>query len=79
MESLKKYMQALGVATTEVDELEAAIKQDGSSNKGKICGAKVSTWLGKMVSKAAAGTWDVATDVAASVLTKAIEKYYGLG
>jgi hypothetical protein len=57
--------------------LESAVKSDSSPKDGKF-GQRVSSWIGKMISKSAQGAWKVATNVAADFLTKALCAYYGI-
>jgi len=41
-------------------------------------GGKVGEWIGKMPGKAAEGAWNVTTDIASTVITRAISQYLGL-
>jgi hypothetical protein len=41
-------------------------------------GPNVAAWMGKMVGKAAEGSWEIATSAAGSVLGKALARYYGM-
>ncbi|MGQ0641344.1 MAG: AbiTii domain-containing protein [Gemmatimonadaceae bacterium] len=67
----------IAVPKDEITELEEAIKLDGAPPR-KERGPKVTAWLGKMISKAASGVWNVATSTATTVLPKLLGKYYGL-
>jgi len=78
LDSLRKYLSSLGVATDDVRELEAAIRQDEAPTDPKHFGATVSSWIGKMVTKAASGTWNVTTKAGGDLLWKALCLYYGL-
>lgn len=77
-ESLAKYLESQGVSADDVMELEQAVKKDPEQlgKKGKF-GDLVSKWMGKMVSKAASGTWDIGISVAGNVLTSALMQFYG--
>lgn len=78
VESLKKFLKENHISDNDVNDLEQSIKQD--SIKGKyIFGEKVSLWIGKMISKAASGAWDVALNVAPTLLTDALNKFFGIG
>ncbi len=78
-ESLRKHLiNELKIPKEDVDELEIAVKEDGHlDNSGKF-GSKVSSWLGKMVSKAASGLISLSINTAANVLGQAISVYYGI-
>ena len=78
LESLKKYLGSLGVEQQDLDELGKAIREDGQSSTKAGIGDKVEAWIGKMISKAANGTWKIAATTAASVLTQALLRYYGI-
>lgn len=72
---LKKY----NVPEQDLNELREAVKEDKKDNpeQNKI-GSRVTSWMTKMISKSANGVWKVGTDVAATVISKAICSYYGL-
>jgi hypothetical protein len=74
--SLIAAVKALGVNEADIASLSAAVEADGPSKDG--VGTRVLAWMGRMIEKAAAGTWSVATKTAASVLPKVIERFYGL-
>lgn len=75
--SLRKTLLENGVATTDLNELENALKVEPEACPSAY-GPKVAAWLGSMMSKAADGTWKMATGAAGAFLGKALEKYYGL-
>jgi hypothetical protein len=76
--SLLQYLHRLGVTTGDATELERALRNDPKPKTKDGFGPQVTAWLGKMVSKAASGTWKLGSTVAADVLSKALLKYYGL-
>lgn len=76
LKSLEKSLTSQGVEKEDVAELKTAIKSDAPPS-GDSFGPKVSSWIGKMVMKAADGTWKVGTAVAANLLSTAIKSYYG--
>ena len=41
-------------------------------------GPRVSAWIGKMIGKAAEGSWQIGLGAAGNLLAQAIAKYYGL-
>ncbi len=77
LDSLKGYLASLGIRKPDMEELDQAIHEDAQSEVKSGLGNKVRAWLGKMISKAGSSTWNVATSVAANLLTKALSKYYG--
>jgi hypothetical protein len=77
LESLMVYLRSTGLTENDLSELELAISQDGALQDPKKLGQGTSGWIGKMVSKAASGAWDIATSSAADLLTKAVLIYYG--
>lgn len=77
-ENLQKHLSAMGIQPTDIEALKEALEEEPTIRSKSSFGAKVSTWLGKMVSKSAQGVWKVGTSVASQVLTKALLGYYGL-
>jgi len=76
-DSLRQFLSSLEVGEDDILELGEAIQEDEKSVKETGFGEKVQAWLGKMISKAASGSWKIATSVAANLLTKALMQYYG--
>ncbi|MHB8092707.1 MAG: AbiTii domain-containing protein [Syntrophales bacterium] len=77
-ESLKKYLLSRGILEQDISDLHEAISCDSPPKSNDKFGDKVSTWMGKMVSKAAFGSWQVTVGAAGSLLAKAICLYYGV-
>ena len=77
--SLKEFLiNEIGISSEDANELEKAInKDDAPIEKGKF-GENVSSWIGKVISKSASGTLNLAINTAANVLGSAISKFYGL-
>jgi hypothetical protein len=76
--SLRDLLCKLDVPAEEISTLENSIKDDAKdAGPGKL-GPKTSSWVGRMVQKAAEGTLKIGTSAAASVIGKAIAKYLGL-
>ena len=68
----------LGIAESELEELKEAVEEtEVPTTKGRF-GKKVARWLGSTLAKAAEGAYKVGTEVAADVLAKALNGYYGL-
>lgn len=76
LDSLKKYLSAKGIGSEDISDLEGALKADPTPNSPNKLGPKVSSWIGKMVAKAASGAWEIGVGVATNLLTKAIFTYY---
>lgn len=76
--SLARYLTAKGVGSAEIKELELAVRDDPEPRAGKDFGPKVSAWIGKMVTLAASGGWEVSVATAGGVLAAALGKFYGL-
>ncbi|MDQ3803036.1 MAG: hypothetical protein M3416_04175 [Acidobacteriota bacterium] len=77
LSALAGFMRKIGIQGEDIEELERAITEDGAIvEKGKF-GSNVAGWMGKMVKKAAEGTWKVALDIAPKLIINALSKYYG--
>jgi hypothetical protein len=75
--SLAKALKENGLENDDIDELQGAVKDDPRP-EGQSLGPKASSWMGKMVTKAAQGTWKIGAGVAANLLTGLIKAYYGI-
>jgi len=76
-QTLKKQFRAAGMADADLSELKAAIQAEPSPPGPKSFGPRVAGWIGKMMTKAASGTWSIATDAAGDLLATALKAYYG--
>ena len=77
-DSLSRYFRQQGVNEEDINSLELAITQDPEETKTGSFGPKVSQWIGRMISKAADGTWNISIGAAGSLLATAIAKFYGI-
>jgi hypothetical protein len=77
-DSLRRFLSSLEVGEDNIRELGEAIQEDKEYQKETGFGNRVQSWLGKMISKAADGSWKIAISVAANLLTKALMQYYGI-
>lgn len=77
MDSLKKYLFSKGVTNADISSLEKALKTDPPQKSPDILGVETAKWVGKMVTKAATGTWKVGVGIATDLLNKAILTYCG--
>ena len=75
--SLLEHLKAQTVPDEDLEELKSAILAEPQAETGKL-GPKVSSWIGKMITKAASGGWNIALPVASTMLQKGIESYYGI-
>jgi hypothetical protein len=75
--SLAQFLASRGVAQTEIDELHDAVTTEPKAD-GNGLGPCVSKWIGKMVSKAADGSWQIGLGAAGNLLAQALTAYYGL-
>jgi AbiTii len=79
--ALKDQLRETGIPESEIQELEKAIKADEGESKpaGHHFGKSVAKWMGDTVKKAANGAIKIGVDVVATVATKALKDYYGIG
>lgn len=77
-ESLRAALREQGISTEDVQDLQAALSKDARPLARDRLGSGVSSWIGKMVKKAAEGTWNAGVTIAGKILSDAITKYYGL-
>jgi hypothetical protein len=75
--SLEKALVEKGVASTDIAELKEALESDPAPSTSQSFGPRVSTWMGKMVAKAAQGGWSIGAGAAGNLLAEVIAKYYG--
>lgn len=78
LESLQRYLTSLGLSTDEVQELETAVKADGTHSKQKELGKSVTGWLGVLMTKIAKGVVPTLKGIEANLITKALLMYYGI-
>lgn len=76
-DDLKEYLQNLGIEKEDIKELLSIVTDEKVEEKGKF-GPGVSSWIGRMITKAASGAWNIALATAPSILAKGISSYYGL-
>jgi hypothetical protein len=74
--TLAAHLKSNGVTDADLEALHSAIKQDPKPT-GSF-GERVNAWIGRMLGKAAQGTWKVSLNVAAHLLTGALTQYYNL-
>lgn len=77
--SVRSTLSSKGVEDSDIDELEEALTEDATPEIPGKFGPKVSSWMGKMISKAAGGTWEIGTGAAGELIASVIAAYYGIG
>jgi len=78
IESLFSYLRSFSIDESDIQSLKNAIDLDAKENQvEKSIGPRVTSWMSKMMTMAAKGVWKVSSAVAASVLTKGVNSYYG--
>ncbi|APC14648.1 hypothetical protein BLL42_02455 [Pseudomonas frederiksbergensis] len=77
--SLARYLTTKGLNEDQIRELEIAVQEDPEPRSDKGFGPRVSAWMGKMVTLAASGGWEVGVATAGTLLATALGKFYGLG
>jgi hypothetical protein len=77
-DSLKSYLKSIGLMDEDILDLKHAIESQEKPVSAENLGPKVSPWIGKMITKAASGSWKIAAGTAAGLLTRAIASHYGL-
>lgn len=75
--ALAQFLVSNGIAQPDIEELHAAVIAEPKAEAGKW-GPRVSKWVGKMVGKAADGSWQVGLGAAGNLLAQALTAFYGL-
>jgi AbiTii len=76
-DSLAKLLQDKGVAGSDIAELDAAIRADGTLIDPKAgFGKSVKTWMTKMLGKAVDASWQIELGIAGNLLTDALKAFY---
>ncbi|MEY9199100.1 hypothetical protein ABIA16_004216 [Sinorhizobium fredii] len=75
--SLRNELIRHGIEEEDLSELELAVKADPQVALDKKFGPKVTTWVAKMLGKAAAGGWNMSLGAGGALLEKALLSYYG--
>lgn len=74
--SLKKSLEELKVPSVEIQELEQILKVEPALTLNGGYGPKLASWYGKLMQKAADGTWEVAVGTAGGLLAEVIKGYF---
>ena len=73
LDSLRQYLRQINVSSTDADEVIEHIEDSEDPEDERI-----TSWIGKMTSKAFKGSWDFAKEKATGALLKGIFAYFGL-
>lgn len=76
--SLAEHLRSQEVSEQDIVELKQAIENDPAPTQPNAFGSHISTWMGKMMTKAADGSWNVGVTAAGGLLATALGKYYGI-
>ena len=77
LESVRRVLQSNGVSKKDIAELEKALAEDKLPQSPEQFGPKVSSWIARMMKKAAEGTWGIGIAAGGNLLAKIISKFYG--
>ena len=80
IEALLNALRQQGVSEPDLNELQAAIAADSTTNEvqDKSLGPRVTGWISNMVKKAADGAWNISLGAAGNVLATLVGAYYGI-
>lgn len=76
--SLERVLIENGVHPEDIAELRSSVESEPKAIAKDKFGPRVSAWIGKMIGKAAEGSWKIGLGAAGNLLAQAITKYYGL-
>lgn len=74
--SLEQTLVSSGAAPADIGELRVALEAEPTASSAGF-GPMVSAWIGKMMSRAADGSWQIAAGAAGNLLSTAVARYYG--
>lgn len=78
LQGMLDSLAAKGVPKEDLEELVAAVKEDPKPSHTDKYGPQVTGWVGKMMKKAAQGTWDIGVAAAGGLLSEVLMRFYGL-
>lgn len=76
--SVERVLKEKGVSEHDLVELRTAVDIEGKLKVNNGFGPKISSWIAKMMGKAADGSWNIGVGAAGNLLSQVIAKYYGL-
>lgn len=78
LKSLEHALEKNNVPQEDIELLKQALHEEEIPKLEAGFGPKVSDWIGRMVKKAADGSWNVGVGAAGGILAQIISKFYGL-
>ncbi|CAN5671070.1 hypothetical protein BH24CHL1_BH24CHL1_01320 [soil metagenome] len=79
LDSLKRYLGQTGIDKSDLLDLEASLERDAAEANATGFGPHASKWMGRMLTRAADGTWDVGVGTAGNLLADALARFLGIG
>lgn len=76
--SLEEVLRKNEVSEEDIGELKDVLVTDARPASAEQFGPGVSSWIAKMLGKAANGSWKIGLGAAGNLLAQAISKFYGL-
>jgi len=76
--SLDRFIEEIGICDADRAALRAAIERDEAEPGEDSMGTAVRAWMADMLAKAGTAAWSIKVSAAGALLTKALEKYFGL-
>lgn len=77
-ESLKNYLQEIGIDDNDIEELKNAIEKDDKPIENQKLGENTSKWFGVIMSKAVSGVYKISYEILPKLIFTGIDHYYGL-
>jgi hypothetical protein len=77
-EQLRDKLLTHSVPEADVAELIEVVDEELPDRNGSY-GLKVTKWVGRMMAKAADGSWQIGIEAAGSLIAEALKAYYGIG
>ena len=77
IDSLLDHLRNFDIDEQDLERLKHAVSNEPEATSNGF-GSNVSSWFGDMVSKAASGAWQVGLSAAPSILTSALNNFYGI-
>jgi hypothetical protein len=78
LDALREVLLKNGISKEDFNGLQKSLEEEKILTTDKGFGPKVSTWISKMMEKAAKGIWEIGLGAAGDLLARTIGKYYGL-
>lgn len=76
-DSLLHFLRGLNIDDDDIREIDDAVSEEPNATNGRF-GPRVRSWLGGMMEKMASGALAVGVNTSATMLTQAVNAYYGI-